>query len=133
MIYLDSNIFIYAAINNDRAGEKSRILIRKLLHEKRDIGTSSLTWDEIIYAIWKKEGKEKALLEGKKFLQFPDLILFKADTIILAKAQELAEYYSLKPRDAIHAATALVNGIKEIASDDPDFDKVKQLKRIKLL
>ena len=38
----------------------------------------------------------------------------------------------MKPKDAIHSACAIKNGIKEIISDDPDFDTLKEAKRILL-
>ena len=84
----------------------------------------------MIYAIQKKEGREKALKEGKLFIQLPNISFLNATLAIINKAQEISEQYNLKPRDAIHAATALANGIKEIVSDDSDFDKIKELKRI---
>jgi len=39
------------------------------------------------------------------------------------------ERYPLKPRDAIHAATALAEEASTILSDDADFDAVKELHR----
>ncbi|OIO24439.1 hypothetical protein AUJ14_06150 [Candidatus Micrarchaeota archaeon CG1_02_55_22] len=44
---------------------------------------------------------------------------------IITSAQSLVEVYSLKPRDAIHIATALAAGCNCIVSDDTDFDAVK--------
>jgi len=38
--------------------------------------------------------------------------------------------YEIKPRDAIHAATALENGIEIIVSYDRDFDKLEEIKRL---
>ncbi len=131
-IYLDTNIFVYAAINNDILGEKCRQILSDISKDKIAAHTSSLTWDEVVYAIWKKEGKEKAIEEGKLFLQLPNISFFNVSTVIISKAQELIENYAIKPRDAIHIATAIVNGINQIVSDDPDFDKVKELKRIKI-
>ena len=131
-IYLDTNIFVYAAINNDLLGEKCRKILSDISENKIAAYTSSLTWDEVVYAIWKKEGKEKAIEEGKLFLQLPNISFFNVTAIIISKAQELIENYSIKPRDAIHIATAIVNDINQIASDDPDFDKIKELKRIKI-
>lgn len=46
------------------------------------------------------------------------------------KAQEIMEKYKMKPRDAIHAATALENKITDIVSYDKDFDEVEGIKRI---
>ena len=47
-------------------------------------------------------------------------------------ALEFMEKYKLKPRDAFHVAIMENFGIKEIVSDDSDFDKVREIKRIKL-
>ncbi|MEM2494139.1 MAG: type II toxin-antitoxin system VapC family toxin [Nitrososphaerota archaeon] len=38
--------------------------------------------------------------------------------------------YNLKPSDAIHLATMEKVGIKNIVTEDEDFDKVKEVKRI---
>ncbi len=46
------------------------------------------------------------------------------------KAQKLVEKYKIKPRDAIHSATSLSLNINEIISEDSDFDKVEELKRL---
>jgi predicted nucleic acid-binding protein len=70
--------------------------------------------------------------DGKFFLEFPNLKILKIDSEVIKEAQKLVETYKLKPRDAIHAACAIKNNIKEIISDDPDFGKVKEIKRIKL-
>ena len=72
-----------------------------------------------------------ALAEGRRFLEFPNLKFLKVDGPTVSRAQELISKYEIKPRGAIHAACALENGIKEIVSDDPDFDEVKELKRVK--
>lgn len=132
MIYLDVNIFVYAAVNNGLLGEKCRNLLRKIINKKEILYTSCLTWDEFVYAVWKKEGKEKALIEGNKLLQFPNLTFLDASTLIIQQAQHIMEKNGLKPRDAIHATSAILSGCKEIVSDDSDFDKVMELKRVKL-
>ncbi|MHC1628688.1 MAG: type II toxin-antitoxin system VapC family toxin [Candidatus Nezhaarchaeales archaeon] len=40
------------------------------------------------------------------------------------------ERYDLKPSDAIHAATCIVNNIKYIVSEDQEFDKVEGIERL---
>ncbi|MEK6973865.1 MAG: type II toxin-antitoxin system VapC family toxin [Nanoarchaeota archaeon] len=45
---------------------------------------------------------------------------------------DFIEKYGLKPRDAFHLAIMENFNIKEIVSDDSDFDKIKGIKRIKL-
>ncbi len=71
-------------------------------------------------------------MEGKRFLGLPGLNFIKLDRKIIDKAQDLITNYSINPRDAIHAATAIINNISEIISDDSDFDVIKEIKRIPL-
>ena len=130
MTYLDANIFVYAAINNGPSGEKCRKILLEISQNKSAGYTSILTWDEVVHSIWKKEGKIKALEQGKIFLKLPNIVFLNATPSIIFKSQELMENYGLKPRDAIHAATALNSGIKEFVSDDSDFNKVKEIKRV---
>jgi len=132
MIYFDTNVLVYATVNNGPKGDVCRKIIEESINKKSKIYTSSLTWDEFTYSIWKKEGKEKAIIQGENFLKIPLLKLINADALVVYKAQSLVKEYGLKPRDAIHAATAILNDIKEIATDDSDFDKIKELKRIKI-
>ncbi len=132
MIYLDTNIFVYAAINNGILGEECRKLLLEIAENKIQAYTSIITWDEVVHAIWKKEGKEKAVEAGKIFLTLPNIDFIIVNNNIISKAQEIIEKNNIKPRDAIHAASALTKGINEILSDDPDFDKIKELKRKKL-
>ena len=132
MIYLDTNIFIYASIDESEIGKKCSEIISLHLNEKKDVATSCLTWDEVVYGIRKKVGKEMSIIQGKNLIEMQNLLWLDTNNLIISKAQELMEAYNLKPRDAIHAATAIVNGIKEIISDDSDFDKVKEIKRTKI-
>lgn len=132
MIYLDTNVFVYASINNGVSGEKWRRFMEGYSKTENFIFTSSLTWDEVVHSIWKNVGKERALMAGRAFLSLPGLKILRVDELIISKSQEIIEQYNLKSRDAIHAATAIINKIPQIASDDTDFDKVEELERIKV-
>jgi len=134
MNYIDANIFIYPLVNpiNDEKLLLSNKILSQIVNNKLNSYTSYLTWDEFMHVLVKKLGKEEAIKEGEKFLRFPNLVFLKADGNVIFRAQELISKYNLKPRDAIHVATALINGINHIISDDSDFDKITELKRIKL-
>jgi predicted nucleic acid-binding protein len=92
--------------------------------------TSFLTWDEVVWNIRKHKDRGIAVSEGRQFLSFPNLIFIHVDETIISIAQNIMERYGTKPRDSIHASSAISHGAKEIISSDPDFDKVKELKRI---
>jgi predicted nucleic acid-binding protein len=62
----------------------------------------------------------------------PNLVLREVSSSIPLDALALMDLFHLKPRDAFHAAVMKANGITESASDDPDFDRAKGIKRIKL-
>jgi len=130
--YLDTTAFTYAILYDDEKADRCKDLMKKVAKGFVLGFTSVITWDEVVYTVKKTLGKEIALEEGKKFLNFPNLRSIKLDKNILQRAQELIQEYSLDPRDAIHVATAILNDIKEIISDDSDFDSVEEIKRIKL-
>jgi len=130
MIYLDTNILIYPIVSTNEKREECILILNKIINKEISACTSCLTWDEFFYSIKKALGREYAIIEGKKLLQIPNLEVLEVNKMTISKAQEIAEAYKLDPRDAIHAASAILNDCKEIISDDPDFDKVKELKRI---
>lgn len=133
MKYIDSNVFIYPIVADEKNGSKSTSSKKVLLQiatGKLDAATCYLTWDEMVWVLKKFFGRDVALTGGKRFLEFPNLKFLKVDGLIINHAQELITKYEIKPRDAIHAACALENGIKEIISYDPDFDRVKELRRM---
>lgn len=130
MFYVDANVFLSAALYDDEEARLARKFLTDIAGGKHAACTSVLTWDEIVWIVRKTLDSSRASQEGKKFLKFPNLALLPAEPLILGSAQGLMESHNLKPRDAIHAATALANGIREIISDDSDFDSVNGLRRI---
>ena len=132
MIYLDSNIFIYAALNMKPAADNCIKMLEKAVKNEIEVCTSVLTWDEFFHSIKKNLGASYAAIESERLLKFLNLKFIDADIEVVSLAQRLTTKYNLGPRDAIHAASAILNRCKEIMSDDPDFDKIKEIKRIKL-
>ena len=130
MIYLDANIFMYLITGESQQSESCLSIINKVITGKMEACTSLLTWDEVLYALKREIGRERALEESRKFLEIPSLLFIEVDGEVITKAQMMTELYHLNPRDAIHAATAILNCCKEIFSDNPDFDRVKGLKRV---
>lgn len=135
MIYLDSNVFIYPVISEEKTERKAsaakKILFR-VAEGDLEAATSSLTWDELVWVVRKFLGIKAGLKEGEKLLEFPNLKILTIDEKVIKEAQKIAKKYELKPRDAIHVGCVIKNNIKEIISDDPDFDRIKEVKRVKL-
>ena len=131
MKYIDANVFIWPALYNDNKAKYYREIAKEIAKKEIIAYTSYLTWDEVIHIIKKHLGREIAIKKGKKLLRFPNLIFIETNEEVINKAQDLIANYNIGPRDAIHAVTAIISGADEIISDDSDFDKIKEIKRIK--
>jgi len=132
LLYVDSNIFLYPIIydvNTVAEAKRSKDFLLKIAKGDVEACTAIITWDEIVWVVRKIFGLKPSIDQGRKFLSFPNLKLLGVRKGVVLKAQELIENYSLKPRDAFHAATAIENRATTIISYDKDFDKIKEVKR----
>jgi predicted nucleic acid-binding protein len=60
---------------------------------------------------------------------FPDLLPVTGED--MRRACDLIERYpELSVRDAVHAATMLGNGLKQVISVDEDFDQIREIRRV---
>ena len=133
MLYVDSNIFLYPAIYKletvKEAGELKDFLL-KISEGLLEACTATITWDEVVWVVRKLFGLNPSIELGRKLLEFPNLKLLNVKRSVVLRAQKLMEKYGIKPRSAIHAATALENGVETIVSYDRDFDKLEEIKRL---
>ena len=129
--YLDSNVFILAALSDDTKAAKAKDLIKKIIMGQLAGSTSSLTIDEVVWVIW-KETKDRSLAidEGLRILQFDNLKIIEIDSSIMKSSLNfMKSYKTLKPRDAIHLSAALSVNASAIISDDSDFNDIEEIKR----
>ncbi len=131
-MYLDSNVFIYAVTHDSTKYAKARKAIdvlRKVEEGDTKAVTSFLTWDELVWVVWKLKGRDAGIRAGSALLKLENLSLSAVNSSVMLRSQELLEKYPLKPRDSIHMATALLTGEKEVVSDDSDLDAVREIVR----
>jgi predicted nucleic acid-binding protein len=129
VLYLDANVFIFAALNTEEKGKKALALLSKIQLGEEQAITSALTFDEVYWAVKKNRGMEKALETAEAMLNFPNLEIISADREVASLALQIIREYQLAPRDAIHAATAIKEKAETFVSTDAHFDKVKEVKR----
>jgi len=129
LIYLDSNVFIYANLQTGREGDWCRDLLRRVAQGREEGLTSALTLDEVVYQIREERGLEASIEAGRALLEMAHLLVAPADTEVLWRSLELSSQAKLYPRDAIHAATALLRNAEDFYSEDTDFDAVEGLRR----
>jgi len=129
VIYLDSTVLVYAALDTGPTGRWCQSVLDSV-QAGRDAATSVLTLDEVQYKVRKQRGEEDSIAVAELYLTFPHLTLISADVPLVRAAVGMTRRHHLFPRDALHAASALSRGIREIYSEDRDFDRLKELKRV---
>ena len=128
-MYIDSNIFIFAATDNGKLGKNCREIIGLINEQKIDCAASFLVIDEVIWILKKNIGKADAVKITKAMLSMPiKWIEIKKSVII--KMVDIYEKTTLDPRDAIHISSMKEVGLSVIVSEDDDFDKVEGIERI---
>jgi len=125
--YLDANIVIKACLGNE---ERSLSILNDIAKGKIEAVSSALVMDEIMWAILKNNQAEfmDAIISNLYKLKHLEIKAVDADLPLIAL--DFIKKCNLKPRDAMHCAFMKKHGIETIISDDRDFDKVKEFKRI---
>jgi len=127
--YIDINLFIYWLGNHPTFGKPAYTWIKKIEGAPRGkYVTSSLTLYQtlvIMAGLTGRNLKDKTLVEEvvNSITSLPGLLITPLTTEDTSKAVELMKGYDLDYEDALHLTTALRNNVKEIISNDQDFDK----------
>ncbi|MBN1945754.1 MAG: type II toxin-antitoxin system VapC family toxin [Bradymonadales bacterium] len=128
--FLDTNIFIYAAGAEHPLKAPCVELLRRVAVGDLDATTSAEVIQEI-HHVYRKRGR---LVEGVELGRQVLLLVPQLLPITRAEVQRAGEillkHQQLSPRDALHAATALNNGISAVLSVDRDFELIEGIQRI---
>ena len=127
--YIDSNIFIFAYSEDKENGVICRKILDLIIENKITAFTSTLTFDEIFNKIMRLKDKQTALIVSDLFLNLNNLKFIEVDLNIVSSSLFLLKKYNLGPRDAIHLACAFSKDLKNIITNDKDFDKIEEIKR----
>lgn len=117
MIYIDANIYINAAVNPEKTGSICRSILDAAEHGKLAAATSTLTFDEVLWKLRAVMDYGEAIQKVRAMTELP-IRLLAVDAKTLFGALDLAAFYRVKPRDAIHASSMKQQGIVKICSSD---------------
>ena len=130
MVYLDTNIVIYAIENHPKYGKACKKILRDIKFGELKVFSSINLLVELIIVLNRlnKLTKEKINVEESinALLSLP-IKWFDLNFVVIKRASGYS--YPLTPGDYIHIATCEINNINEIISADSDFDKIDFLKR----
>jgi predicted nucleic acid-binding protein len=128
MVYIDANVFVSALMDFGSKGKSARKIMELIDKECFDATTSSLTMDEVMW-VFIKSGRGDKLTRAISGFYESAIRILPVNPQTPLKACDIMEKCGLDSRDAIHAAVMKENYIKDILSEDKNFDKVGWIKR----
>jgi predicted nucleic acid-binding protein len=130
MVFLDANVFLYAAGASDPYREPCRRVLRKVEEGSLPSNTSAEVVQELLYVLWRRGLAEKGIRLARSVIDlFPELLPHTRDDLRDACGL-LGRNPALTPRDAIHVATMRRHGIDTILSADVHFDGIRGIRRV---
>jgi len=131
MMLVDSGVWIGWLITTDKWHKQSKKIIERLASENIDVGVTDHVIDEVYNYVLKRISWEKAQEITNAIKQTSALKIFYTSELVFNEALSLTmEEKKLSVTDAIQVVHARDEGIKEIASFDKAFDKLRGIKRI---
>lgn len=134
MIYLDTNVIVYAIENHPKYGRPCKKILEDIDSGRLEASASVLILVEIINVLTKinkileKQRRRKLSIKEniEAVLSLP-MTWIDLEFLVIEKASEYT--FEINGVDYIHLASMEINSITEIVSADKDLDKVKSVKR----
>jgi predicted nucleic acid-binding protein len=132
-IFVDSNVPMYVAGRDHPNREPARRFLEKLRAGELDACSSTEVLQEILYRYSGLKRLDLAAQVYDLFVQICPLI-FPVNLADTDRARDLVcGKAGASPRDALHAAVMLNNGVDAVATFDEDFDRIPGIRRIGLV
>lgn len=129
MVYLDANVFVFAALEAGELGNAARHILANLPKVKAK--TCCLTLDELAWAVMHRSNIRTAVEACRAALALPGLDIVSVEYADVWRMTREMEEFGLRPRGALHLAVMRRLGEKSLISDDLHFDKTN-VKRISI-
>lgn len=152
VIFIDSNIFLYVILSHPRYRYSCKRFLERVDEGDLHGLTSVLVCNEVVHKLMIAEVVEKLNVEPKSAVehikknytvigelkkawnalevinQIENLRIEEIDRQILMDAVEFSKKYGLLSNDAFHVAVMKKYGVKNIATNDKDFERVDWIK-----
>lgn len=151
LVFIDANIFLYSIGSHPVYGEPCKKFLKRVEEKTFDGRSSVVVFNELLHKLVlgeismkhglslpqslnliKKNPHVLSSLEAyslvDKLEEIPNLTVHEFTPQILSSARVYMRRYSLMSNDAIHVATCKSHGIKDIATNDADFQRVHFLR-----
>lgn len=125
--FLDPSVLLLAVDSAHPLRQSSRELVRRAARRDIRLHVSTEGIQEFVFHRHRMAAAG-AVAEARRLRDMA--VVHPFDERVLDKALELIDSTSIRGRDAVHAATAMLAGFDEIVSVDRDFDHVPGLRRV---
>jgi len=129
MIYIDTNIWIYAITAHPKYGKKCKQILEKLEKGEFKAAISVQVLSEVAGVLYQQFGVKDTVGHITAILSYP-LEVIDLTPDIVVRGAEYSRDYGILPYDGIHVATALGQMVKKILSADRELDKVTIVERV---
>ncbi len=135
MIYVDTNVFVYAIENHPKYGKSCTGILKDVESGKLEASCSVLVLVELINVLKRindylsREGRGRLDIERniEAVMSLP-LVWIDLDFLVIEKASAYA--FDVNGVDYVHVASMELNSIHEVLSADKGLEKVGILERI---
>ncbi len=129
-LFIDANLIMYSIGRDHPLREPCKKFFERIKSREILGVTDTEVLQEILYRYFSIERKTLGEIAYQSMVELCTDI-FPVRVVDTDKALEILKRVSgITSRDAVHAATMIHNGIKEIISTDPHFDLINEIKRI---
>ena len=130
ILFIDANLIMYSIGSSHPLREPCKKFLEKIKSREILGVTNTEVLQEILYRYFSIERRTLGEIAYQSMIEFCTDI-FPVRVVDTDKALEiLRRVNGITSRDAVHAATMINNGIKEIISTDPHFDLIHEIRRI---
>lgn len=129
MIYIDTNVWIYAATAHPKYGPRCKVILEQVEGGALEAVVSVQVLSEIAGVLYQQYRVKNPAEHLAAVLSYPMKIVDVTPDIAL-RAAEHSRDYGISPYDGIHIASAMSSLATEILSADKEFDKADIIKRV---
>lgn len=130
--FIDANLIMYTIGSDHPLREPCRRTLSEIKNGSLEVVTDTEVLQQILYRFYSIKRYSQAEAAYQATVDICAEILPVTHIDMDLALELLKKYAGITPRDAVHAATMIHNGIKEILSADSHFDLISEVRRIPL-
>ncbi|GEM_PF-496613 len=130
--YLETTVFTYLVLDDGEKGKIASDILEAMQNGAFTGVTSFVTFEELVFVVWKNLGREEAIKAGTNFLNLTNLEIAASTRDTAQITMEEMTQKKLRPRDATHCATVKERGLAEMVTEDRDFNRAKEIRKYRL-